>query len=204
MRRSYNRLTEPLPPRGRNERSSLRQKKLDDFYNTGIGIRLVAHLSSQNINHFVRSMSIGGRSMMGDSFCTSSYETDENTSNNYIYIERKKPPQVYEDPFSLTEHQQPQPGQFSPTPRPRGRHISQSVSMTDSPRLVQRGSPSPRLPPRNRSPAKNRVRSKSPSKQIQQRLAVARAVDSQSSPMHQSQPSRLSVKSVGDNKGTVL
>ena len=128
--------------------------------------------------------------MMGDSFCTSSYETDENTSNNYIYIERKKTNQVYEDPFSSSEQN---PGQFSPTPRPRGRHISQSVSMTDSPRLI-RGSPSPRLPPRNRSPAKNRVRSVSPSKQIQQRLAVAKNE-------HQSQPSRLSVKSVGETKG---
>ena len=39
--RSYNRLTEPIPPRGKQERSSLRQKKLDDFYNTGIGIRYV-------------------------------------------------------------------------------------------------------------------------------------------------------------------
>ena len=51
----------------------------------------------------LRSMSIGGRSMMGDSFCASSYDTDENNSGNYIYIERKKQNQVYEDPFSCGE-----------------------------------------------------------------------------------------------------
>ena len=41
--------------------------------------------------------------MMGDSFCASSYDTDENNSGNYIYIERKKQNQVYEDPFSCGE-----------------------------------------------------------------------------------------------------
>ena len=63
--------------------------------------------------------------------------------------------------------------------------------MTDSPRLM-RGSPSPRLPPRNRSPAKNRVRSKSPTKQVH------RAPE----PQHQPQQSRLSVKSVPEPKGS--
>ena len=52
-------------------------------------------------------MSIGGRSMMGDSFCTSSYDTDEIgdcNSANYIYIERKNlDGRVYENPYPRSE-----------------------------------------------------------------------------------------------------
>ena len=100
-------------------------------------------------------MSIGGRSMMGDSFCTSSYDTDElgdSNSANYIYIQRNNKVdngRVYEDPYPAS------PG--SPKPKPRVRHFSQSnptsdsspsygtsrygtsKSVTDSPRLLRHG-----------------------------------------------------------------
>ena len=153
---------------------------------------------------------------MGDSFCTSSYDTDEigdTNSANYIYIQRNKIEggRVYEDPYPAS----------SPKPKPRVRHFSQSnpsadspptlyatsrygnqsKSVTDSPRLLRQ---SPRLPPRNHSPNKygpssrNRLRSKSPVKNIQNRRhhSVSAA---QNNNFHHSQASRLSVKSVDDS-----
>ena len=80
-----------------------------------------------------RSMSIGGRSMMGDSFCTSSYDTDEigdSNSANYIYIQRNNKldnGRVYEDPYPASPS-----SPSSPKPKPRVRHFSQSNPASDS------------------------------------------------------------------------
>ena len=145
--------------------------------------------------------------MMGDSFCTSSYETDEiPEGSNYIYIERDD--RVYEDPYQSNK---------SPTPNPRQRHKSMSggyspaappanLSPSSSPSAMPRSSShnhSPRLPPRNQSPpkyARTRLRSKSPTKNIINRRQAAH-------PGHQHQSStisRLSVKSIDESKGKIL
>lgn len=68
--------------------------------------------------------------MMGDSFCTSSYDTDElgdSNSANYIYIQRNNKVdngRVYEDPYPASPS--------SPKPKPRVRHFSQSNPTSDS------------------------------------------------------------------------
>ena len=79
IRRSYNRLVEPIPPR-----SSLRQKKLEEFYSmsgrlkTNFKLSFLQKLRAEFTYNFLliiellsggrqRSISIGGRSLIGDS-----------------------------------------------------------------------------------------------------------------------------------------
>jgi len=147
MRRSYNRLSEPIPPR-----SSLRQKKLEEFYSmAGGGSRQ-------------RSVSVGARSLLGDSLGsygeTGKDEDDDDSfgTGSYMYVDRSiysetSSNRLYEDPYLPRDKD------------PTNQLIVQNPSPSRSPALPPRNSTnqnsSPRYPHRNH---RDRARNRSPTK----------------------------------------
>ena len=170
MRRSYNRLSEPIPPR-----SSLRQKKLEDFYS----------MAGSVSNARQRSVSVGGRSIIGDllgQYGAVEHDDEDGTDSfgtgSYMYVDRSLYSEtgsnrMYEDPYFSRDKDLPSQLVVQSAHSP-------SLSIAHSPSLTIANSPSrsPALPPRNlahrpgtltaptppRYPHRNRARNRSPTK----------------------------------------